>query len=138
MQRVLLIVATMAVIACGAKSTTAPITGNVTGSWSGPISDALLGPGTLSLSLTQVTDSVTGTWATTFPNANNDLVGLLAGNISGSTITVLLQPLGGSTCQYGPFNLTATESGTTALSGKFITAYNCTQPDSGTYSGTKQ
>lgn len=138
MQRVLLIFAAMAVIACGAKSTTAPITANVTGSWSGPISDALLGSGTLSLSLTQFGDSVTGSWSTSFPNASDDLLGQVMGTISGSTIAVLLKPFGGSTCQYGPFNLTATESVTGSLSGTFMTAYNCSVPDSGTYSAVKQ
>ena len=43
----------VALVAC-AKSATGPLTANVTGSWSGPISDAQLGSGTLSLSLTQV------------------------------------------------------------------------------------
>jgi hypothetical protein len=138
MQRALLIVSMVAATACAGKSSTAPITGNVSGSWSGPMSSALLGTGTLSLSLVQVGDSVTGTWTTAFPVPGLDLIGTVAGNISGSTITVLLQPLGGSTCQYGPYDLTATVSGTSSLRGSFVTAYNCVLPDSGTYTAAKQ
>jgi hypothetical protein len=138
MQRVLTIVGALALAACTAKSPTAPGSGDIISNWSGPISDALLGTGTLSLSLVQSpSDSVTGTWATTFADPNDDLSGAVAGNIRGSTLSAVLKPNNPPTCQYGPFGLTASLAGTTSMSGTFATL-NCTVADSGTFSATKQ
>jgi hypothetical protein len=138
MQRILMIVGTVTMVACGANSSTGPTTGGVASSWSGPISDALLGSGTLSLSLVQYrSDSVTGTWATAFANSNDDLSGAVAGNINGSTLSVRLKPNNPPTCQYGPFTLTASLTGTTSMTGTFATI-DCTVADSGTFSATKQ
>jgi hypothetical protein len=133
-----MIVGTLALAACTAKPSTAPGSGDINSNWSGPISDALLGNGTLSLSLVQSpSDSVTGTWMTTFPDPNDDLSGPLAGNIKGSTLSAVLRPSNPPTCQYGPFDLTASLAGTTSMTGTFATI-NCTIADSGTFSVTKQ
>ena len=133
-----MMVGTVALVACTAISSTGPVTAGVASSWLGPISDALLGNGTLSLSLVQSpSDSVTGTWATTFPNSNDDLSGAVAGTIKGSTLSVRLKPNNPPTCQYGPFYLTASLTGTTSMTGSFATI-NCTVADSGTFSATKQ
>jgi hypothetical protein len=133
-----MIVGTVAMVACNSNSSTGPTAGGVASSWSGPISDALLGSGTLSLSLVQYpSDSVTGTWATTFANSNDDLSGAVAGNINGSTLSVRLKPNNPPTCQYGPFALTASLTGTTSMTGTFATI-DCTVADSGTFSATKQ
>ena len=113
MQRIVMIAGMVALVAC-AKSATGPLTANVTGSWSGPISDAQLGSGTLSLSLTQVSDSVTGTWATAYPNAASDLSGNVEGHVSGPTLSITMKSSNPSTCQFGPINLTASVSGTTS------------------------
>jgi hypothetical protein len=97
-----------------------------------------LGNGTLSLSLVQSpSDSVTGTWATTFPDSIDNLSGAVAGKINGSTLSVRLKPNNPPTCQYGPFYLTASLSGTTSMTGTFATI-NCTVADSGTFSATRQ
>jgi hypothetical protein len=133
-----MIVGTVALAACAAKSPTAPGGPDVTSSWTGPISDGLLGNGTLSLLLVQSpSDSVTGTWATTFANSAYDLSGAVAGNLVGSTLSVVLKPNNPPTCQYGPFDLTASLTGTTSMTGTFATI-NCTVSDGGTFSATKQ
>lgn len=135
MQRVLVIAAAALLAAC-AKSSTAPGTGDVAGSWSGSIVDQRLGTGTLSLSLAQAGDSVTGTWSTTYADTTQDNAGLVVGSISGSTLSILLRPLTPPTCQYGPFDVTASVTGMT-LSGTYSTV-QCPDTDTGTVSATIQ
>lgn len=133
--------AAFSIIACSPKSNsaTSPLQpAAIDGTWSGAVTDAILGGGTLSLNLNQFGDSVNGTWGLTFPNANNDVVGTALGTVGGSTLTVLLKPLGGSTCQYGPFELTATVTSGGSMSGKLAEAYPCAVSDSGSFTGTKQ
>jgi hypothetical protein len=136
MQRVLLIAAAALLAACSAKSSTAPANGDIAGSWSGSITDGLLGSGTLSLTLAQSGDSVTGTWSTTFSDTTHDTGGLVAGNVSGSTLSIQLRPLSPSTCQYGPFDVTASVTGT-SMSGTYSTV-QCAAEDGGTLSATIQ
>jgi hypothetical protein len=137
MQRVLVIVGAVVLVACGRKSSTAPTPADVVGSWSGPISDALLGPGTLSMSLTQTGDSVTGFWSTSFPDSAEDLDGYAAGNVFGPTLTVVLKPSNPPTCTYGPFDITAAVNGTMSMNGTFVTI-QCAAADSGTFSASRQ
>jgi hypothetical protein len=140
---------TAAVIVCGAltvsacsresSSATAPLQpGAITGSWSGALTDAIVGSGTLSLNLNQFGDSVDGTWNSTFPNSNDNHAGTLRGAVAGSTLSVLLKPIGGSTCQYGPFELTATVTSAGSMSGTLTEAYPCVVANSGSFSGAKQ
>ena len=129
------------VSACSRESSsaTAPLqAGAIDGNWSGALTDAIVGNGTLSLSLNQFGDSVDGTWSSTFPNSNDDHAGTLRGAISGSTLSVLLKPIGGSTCQYGPFELTVTVTSAGSMSGTLAEAYPCVIGDSGSFSGAKQ
>lgn len=132
--------AAFTIIACSPKSNaaTAPLQPvAIDGTWSGAVADAIQGAGTLSLNLNQYGDSVNGTWGLNFPNPNDDVVGTVLGTIGGPTLTVLLKPLGGSTCQFGPFELTATVTSTGSISGKLTEAYPCTVADSGSFTGTK-
>jgi hypothetical protein len=137
MQRVLMIVGTLVLVACH-KSSTAPATANVAGNWSGPISDALLGNGTLTFSLSQEsTDSVFGTWTTTYANPANDLSGEVDGHISGLSLTVVLKAIDPTTCQFGPIDITGQVSGAASISGTFATI-PCAETDTGTFSVVKQ
>jgi len=136
MKRIFMIAAAIAVAACAAKSTTAPAQFNVSGDWSGSMSDALLGASAVSFALTQTGDSVTGTWATVYADTASNIGGSVAGHVVGSTLTILLKPASPPTCQYGPFQFTATETtGTTltALRGTF-SAVQCPIADSGSIS----
>ncbi len=128
--------AAVAITACSPKSSSPTSTlqpAVIDGAWSGAVSDMILGSGTLSMSLTQFGDSVSGTWSSTFPNQNDDLVGTVRGIVGASTLTVLLKPLGGSTCQFGPFELTATVTSAGSMSGTLTEAYPCAAYDSGTF-----
>ena len=133
MQRVFLIAATAFVAACAAKSTTAPPQFNVTGSWTGSVSDALRGSGSLTLSLTQTGDTVNGTWSTVYADTASNIGGKAIGHVVGSTFTVLLRPLNPPTCQYGPFQVTATQSSSTSLAGTYMNI-QCAIADSGSIS----
>jgi hypothetical protein len=120
-------------------SATSPLqSGAIAGNWSGALTDQILGTGTLALTLTQDGDSVKGTWSSSFPNSNDDLIGTVLGAVGGTTLTVLLKPLGGSTCQFGPYELTATVTGTGSMSGTLAEAYPCAAYDAGSFTGTKQ
>jgi hypothetical protein len=139
MQRALVIVGMVALAACSGKVSTAPGGVDVSGNWSGPMSDALLGNGTLSFSLVQAAnDSLSGTWATTFPDSSRDLGGNVYGAVNGSTVSIVLKPAGAPTCQYGPFRFTAAVSGSTSMSGTFAPAYACVVIDSGTFSVSRR
>lgn len=135
MQRALLIAAAVLLAAC-AKSSTAPVIENFAGNWSGSIDDQRLGSGTLTLSISQTGDSVSGIWSTAYADTANDIGGRVTGSVSGSTLSILLRPLSPPTCQYGPFEVTATLTGT-ALSGTYTTV-QCAVEDGGTIAATIQ
>lgn len=128
-----MIAAAVGAAACAAKSTTAPAQFNVSGDWSGSMSDALLGASAVSFSLAQTGDSVTGSWAAVYADTTKDISGSVVGNVVGSTLTILLKPASPPTCQYGPFEFTATETSSTTLSGTFA-AVQCPIADSGSIS----
>jgi hypothetical protein len=131
MQRIFIIAGAAALVACAAKSSTAPATGTVAGSWSGSISDARAGNGALTLSLAQAGDSVTGTWAAAYADTVDDIGGTVFGHVAGSTVTILLKPGNPPTCQYGPFEVTAALVPGASLNGTYSTV-QCTLGDSGT------
>ncbi len=135
MQRVFMIAALAVLAACAAKSSTAPTPADIAGSWSGPLTDALQGSGTLSFSLAQTGDSVTGTWSIAYANPADDVSGLAAGDVSGSTISILLRPSNPLTCQFGPFQITATVTGPSAISGSY-SSVQCANDDSGTFTAS--
>lgn len=140
MQRVFMIAAAVLLAACSAKSSTAPAPADIAGTWSGPVTDGLQGSGTLSLSLAQTGDSVTGTWSIAFANPANDIAGIAAGDVSNLTVSILLRPSNPPTCQFGPFQVTAnvtTGSVLTAMSGSYATV-QCAEGDTGTFSAALQ
>jgi hypothetical protein len=131
-----MIAAAALLAACSPTSTTAPPVGSVAGTWSGSITDALLGSGTLSLSLAQAGDSVTGTWSTKYADTTRDIGGVVAGTYTGTTLAVLLRPENPPTCQFGPFEVTASVTAA-ALSGTYTTV-QCAEGDGGTLTATMQ
>jgi hypothetical protein len=130
MKRLFAIASAVVLIACG-KSTTGPGTANVVGVWSGSITDAKLGQGTFALTLTQTSDSVMGTWATSFPDPSGNLDGLVRGTIGGATLSAMLEATDPTTCQYSPLYFTASVNGTGAMTGKVVTT-PCSSADSAT------
>ncbi len=82
------IVALLAVSACG--STTAP-SSPYDGTWSGIATDALLGQGTLSMTISGESSALTGSWSLVFAgSASANVAGTLNGNPGGSTEGITL------------------------------------------------
>jgi hypothetical protein len=135
MQRVFMIAAAAVLAACAGKSSTAPTPAEIAGSWTGPVNDAIQGTGTLSFSLAQTGDSVTGTWSITYADSTADVSGRAAGDVNGSTISILLRPSNPPTCQYGPFEIAASVTGPSAISGTY-SSVQCGNGDSGTFTAS--
>ena len=119
--------------ACGSSSSTAPAAPNTSGIWTGTVNDAVMGQGTVRLTIAQTGSSIAGTWATTYANATTNNSGSLTGSVNNSTVTATLIPSVPTTC---PFNATATLNGS-AMSGTY-TAFNCAMAVSGSISVSKQ
>lgn len=95
-----------ALAACG-SSPTQPSETSRSGVWTGAISDAVNGAGTLRLVLEDrridAQQSLwTGTWTTSFPNPANNGSGTLIGGITGTKATLSLTPAQTPTCPTQP------------------------------------
>ena len=119
--------------ACGSSSSTAPAAPNTSGTWTGTVNDALMGQGTVRLTITQSDSTIAGTWATTYANVTTNNSGSLTGSVNNANVTATLIPTIPTTC---PFHATATLSGN-AMSGTY-TAFNCAVAVSGSISVSKQ
>lgn len=119
--------------ACGSSGSTAPSTPNTSGTWTGTVNDALMGQGTVRLTITQTGSSLAGTWATTYANVINNNGGSLTGSVNSANVTATLIPGVPTSC---PFNATATLNGNT-MSGTY-TAFNCAMAVSGSISVSRQ
>jgi len=119
--------------ACGSSSPTTPAAPNTSGTWTGTVTDAVMGQGTVRLTITQSGSSLAGTWATTYANVTANNSGTLTGAVNNATVTATLIPTIPTSC---PFNATATQNGN-AMSGTY-TAFNCAMAVSGSISVSKQ
>ncbi len=151
MQRFLTTVLCVAAIACGRTSPTAPLqTVDITGNWSGTITSARAGSGTMLLILDQhclpllppgggCQVEVLGKWTTIFPNPIYTDSGSVWGTVHDSTTVFGLDPRDRNIC---PNFVTATVNRGTSINGKFggqLCPANKTSPllDSGTVFVTK-
>jgi hypothetical protein len=83
--------------------------------------DSVGGRGTARATIRQDGNQLTGTWASTFPNAAYNNGGSLGGTVSGSAVSLTLYGPNQSVC---PFRVTATWSGDRMI-GTYA-AFNCT------------
>ncbi len=119
--------------ACGSSGPSAPAASDLSGTWSGTVSDAVTGQGTARLTITQSGSSLAGTWTTTYANAANNNSGSLTGTATGANVTATLIPSSPTAC---PFTATATRSGN-AITGTYTT-FNCAVAVTGSISVSKQ
>jgi hypothetical protein len=134
MKRLVFILFALSAAACGSDSSTAAPTSatlNMSGTWSGGISDSLAGPGTVRFSLSQSGNNVTGTYATAYPIGNGG--GSFTGTVAGTSLSGSITQSVAGVC---PFTVNANVSGST-MSGTFA-AFNCTGVETGSFSVTKQ
>ena len=125
MQRLLVLALALLLSACGVGGS------DYSGSYVGSVVDTVGGAGTASITIAQSGSQLSGSWQIGFGSLVNS--GSLQGVASGNSVSAQLLPSRAGAC---PYTLTATRSGNT-LSGNY-SAFNCTQPLSGTFTGTRQ
>lgn len=129
-----MLVGLLAFAASSCNSSTSPSSNDISGSWSGPVSDTTVGAGTLRATLAQSGSSITGTWSSTYANAANNNAGQITGSRNGSSVSLTASPSNPTTC---PFTATLNLSSATSMSGTYAT-FNCTLAISGTINVAKQ
>ena len=108
------------VAACDVDSPTSP-SGSLAGTWTGTVIDSLVGTGTIRITISQSGSTISGTWASTFPDPADNNGGTASGTLSGSSLSATLTPSNPSSC---PFNVTATVSGN-RMTGTYA-VFTCT------------
>ena len=125
MQRWLVLVLVLLLSACGVGGS------DLSGSYVGSVVDTVGGSGQGTITLAQSGNQLGGSWQISFSSLSNR--GSLQGVVSGSSVSPQLYPSRPDAC---PYTLTATRNGDT-LRGNY-SAFNCTAPLSGTFTGTRQ
>lgn len=104
---------------------------NVAGNYRGTIQDSLAGTGTITATLAQNGNAVTGTFQTSFPDGQGG--GSVSGSRSGNALTLTVTPPQPLAC---PLNVTATVAGD-EIRGTYA-ALNCPVVDTGSFTLTRQ
>ena len=124
-QHVIVGLALCTVAACGGgnSSPTAPTPPpfSFNGTWTGPITSNVVGPGTGTVTITQTGSSLSGTWATVYPDPMIQGAGSFSGTASGMSLSGTLSPSDPTDC---PYTINATVSGN-LMTGTYAT-FNCT------------
>lgn len=116
--------------ACGSTGGGGPSGFSYGGQWSGTIQDSVAGPGTVTVTLTQSSSTLSGTWQAAFTAGSNG--GSAVGTINGNQVVLELHPASVLVC---PYRAILNRSGNT-LSGNY-TAFNCLDSVTGTVTITK-
>ena len=105
------------------------------GTWTGPITSNFPGipPGTATTTISQTGSSLSGTWATVYPDPTFNNSGSFSGTASGMSFSGTLSPSDPNACPY-TINATVSEN---LMSGTYAT-FDCTFAVSGSISLTKQ
>ena len=105
------------------------------GTWTGPITSNFPGipPGTATATISQTGSSLSGTWATVYPDPTFNDSGSFSGTASGMSFSGTLSPSDPNACPY-TINATVSEN---LMSGTYAT-FDCTFAVSGSISLTKQ
>lgn len=131
------LLALLATTACGGGGGAAAATPsvNVAGNYTGPLSDNTVGPGSITLALSQSGSSLSGTFQDTFTNApQGNNAGTVSGSISGSTIQLTATSSNPNAC---PFSVTATVGSSGQIQGTYA-AKRCSTADGGSFTVTQQ
>ena len=125
-------------VGCGGDSPTAPTPPppfSFNGTWTGPIISNVPGvpPGTGTVTITHTGSSLSGTWATVYPDSTFNSAGSFSGTASGMSLVGMLSPSIPTDC---PYTINAAVSGN-LMTGTYA-SFNCSGVLSGTISLTKQ
>ena len=147
--RLFLSVLVLASVAACEKSTAPaePQSPNLSGNWTGTISSAVAGSGTLALTISQFCifetpsgdceNELSGTWSATYANPANNAAGSIEGSITQSAVMLDLVPAVAGTC---PLIVTAVATDSTSFDGTYSQSRSqgsCTGVDSGTLAAEK-
>ena len=109
--------------------------GVVEGRWSGRIVDAVSGDGDLTLEISQMFNTLNGTWSATFAGGASTTSGTAGGVVTASTVTLFLTPTAATSCGLAG-TLSGTLTVTAALAANRLTGsyvvLTCTGSSSGT------
>lgn len=131
MRRIAL-VSLIAALLVACNDTTGPSDSTLSGSWDGSVTDSQSGTGTLSVSLSQSGQALSGTWQVTYGTANGS--GNLTGAVNGANLALTLEPTSQNDCTV---NVTATVTGST-MSGNYSMSNCSSSGENGTLKLTRQ
>ncbi len=92
----------------------------VSGMWSGPVDDNKGGAGTMDLNLTQIGETVGGTWSLTFPEISAYGSSSLTGKVTSNSLKFKFHPDGTKKSCHGIFASTSATS--SSIAGKYHVA----------------
>jgi hypothetical protein len=131
MRRSLLALGLVLSSACGSSTSPTVSTVNLSGTYSGTITDSINGAGTLHLVLAQAGSSITGTFQSVYPAGTSS--GSVSGAANGLNVTALLTPSVPTLC---PFNVVAIPSNFGVQLDGTAVAFDC-PAESATFTVTR-
>src|SRR5215831_13362630 len=102
---------------------------DLTGTWTGTITDSVAGIGTLSLTITQTASQLSGTWQSTFADSANNTGGNLSGTVADSSTALLLAAAQPQACSF-TVAVKRDNADTSHFTGTYV-AVGCTRAESG-------
>jgi hypothetical protein len=120
MRRSLLAVGLALFWGCGSSTSSSVSTVNLSGNYSGSITDSINGAGTIHFTLVQAASSITGTFESVYPAGTSS--GAVSGTANGLNVTATLTPSVPTLC---PFNVVAIPSNFGEQLEGTAVAFNC-------------
>jgi len=102
---------------------------DLTGTWTGTITDSVAGIGALSLTITQTASQLTGTWQSTFPDPTNNNGGSLSGTVADASIALVLAAAQPQACSF-TVAVSRDNADANHFTGTYV-AFACTRTESG-------
>ena len=108
---------------------------DLTGTWTGTITDSVAGIGTLSLTITQTDSQLTGTWQSTFADSTDNNGGNLSGSVAAASIALVLSAAQPQACSL-TVAVTRDNEAPDHFTGTYV-AFNCARAESGSLEVTR-
>ena len=108
---------------------------DLTGTWTGTITDSVAGIGALSLTITQTASQLTGAWQSTFADPANTNGGSLSGSVAAASIALVLSAAQPQACAL-TVAVTRDNEAAEHLTGTYV-AFNCARAESGSLEATR-
>jgi hypothetical protein len=102
---------------------------DLTGTWTGTMTDSVAGIGALSLTITQTAAQLSGTWKSTFADPTNNTGGSLSGTIADASTALVLTAAQPQACSF-TVAVKRDNADTSHFTGTYV-AFGCTRTESG-------